>query len=278
MKIVLQDEIEIYPKLILWAGMPDVIDDDTVIKYLKSDILITDYPGDLSNIKHVSHQMIAFFYNLDSAVTGRLTEERYLMPIIDDVIADLKKVDHAAVFVQSSRYHDDEVEARFLENKINYQYLENFMLNPGQCMSIIQDVIAPMYASKSVRTSLRLRFLETGYKVTMMTDKGEITGSLNDISLSGMGIYVDDESDMDKFFIGQMIRIIIDFKVIHLDITQGLIMRMGPELTFLGIKVNPGDEVMIDTKNSQILGSIIDSHLEKIVRSRVLDWSDFMEE
>jgi hypothetical protein len=277
MKIVLQDEIEIHPKLILWAGMPEVIDNDTVIKYLKSDILITEYDGPLTEMGHVSKQLIAFFYNLDNSVTDKLQEERYLVPVIKEIIKELLKIEHSGVFIQSSRYHDDEIEALFTENKLTYQYLDNFMINPNQCLSIIQNVIAPMYASKSIRTSLRLKFLQTSYKATLISSKGETSGELVDISLSGMGIRIDKEAEMDKFFIGDMVRIIIDFKVIHLEITQGLVMRIGPEPTFVGFKINTSDEIMIDTRNSQILNSIIDSYLEKIVRGRMLDWHNFME-
>jgi len=278
MKLILQDEIEVSPKLILWAGMPDIIDNDVIIKYLKSDILITKYPGKLSDVNNVNHQTIALFYNLDAAVTTNVSEEDELIPFIKGIIQEFKNIDQVGVFVQSSRSHSDEIEALFAENSVNYQYLENYMINPRQCLSLIQNVIAPMYASKSIRTSLRLNFLTSNYTVSLKTEKGEVSGHISDISLSGLGIIVDNQSDMDKFYVGQMLFISIDFKVIHLNISQGLIMRLGPESTFFGVKINPGDELMIDTKNSQILGSIIDSYLEKIVRNHALSWSDFIEE
>jgi len=278
MKLILQDEIEISPKLILWAGMPDIIDDDVIIKYLKSDILITNYHGKLSNVNNIKHQTIALFYNLDSAVTANVSEEDELIPFIKEIIREFQNITQIGVFVQTSRSHTDEIQTLFKEASINYQYFENFMLNPAQCLSIVQNVIAPMYASKSIRTSLRLNFLTSNYTVNLKTEKGDVSGYISDISLSGLGIQVDNEADMDKFYVGQMLCINVDFKVIHLNIAQGLVMRLGPDNTFFGVKINPGDEIMIDTKNSQILGSIIDSYLEKIVRNNALSWSDFIEE
>ncbi|HPO50247.1 MAG TPA: PilZ domain-containing protein [Spirochaetota bacterium] len=272
MKFLLDEEIEIFPKVIFWFSKPKEITTDHLLKLLKKDVLILEAKYDFLKLYNSFEdcKKLGIIINLDDtydvegATPARIISfiDNLLEPIIDEN-SKIKIVVHSKRKEQDLlKYFDDKDilffsnDIVFKKNKINY---------------FLEQMLSPIFEFTNQRTSLRLAFKNAIYKTEINFGKKTVNGIIKDISLNGAGLVLDYEVDYNNIHVGDFVTLTIDFKVLFFKILRGVVIRKNQRENLLGVKIDLDDPYMIDDENMVILNKIIDSWVSKLLAKEKFD-------
>jgi|GEM_PF-4363638 len=266
MLIELDEVVEIFPKLIIWNKLPEELDEEIIIKFLRNDFLILEY--DINQIfKTKNKNIYAYVINLDDLLFDNDESYNDILKNAENILNQIYETDEYNFFIFST-HNFNEIKNLFLNAHIKYFEIQN--KSKSNIMSILNKIVEPNFIYKFSRTNLRLFLRPYSYKVVIKHKDLIYKAFIKDLSLSSLGIIIDDDNDFKKINIGDFITIRIDFKVSFLVINNGVIVRKDKFNNEIGIKIDIMDKFMIDENNSILLENIINTWLTKIVQSKRL--------
>lgn len=271
MKIELEEIVEISPKLLLWNKIPDFMNEEMIIEFLKNDVLLLEY-NTFEDITKINAYIIACILNLDQIFKND-TESKNMLNQARSLVEELQMVKETKKIIITSKSFPN-IKKIFTKTGMEYFEVKN---NKDTLFEFLKDIACPRGYENACRTNLRLHFRPNYYKVNIKTTDYTFKGYINDLSFSGMGIVLKQAEEFEKCKIGSFLNIRIDFRVSFLMIAKGMIVRKDKENNFIGVQMDILDKYMVDDDNAVVLKSIIDTWITKIVQSKhiTLENKDF---
>ncbi|MCK4797515.1 MAG: PilZ domain-containing protein [Spirochaetes bacterium] len=267
MKIELEEIIEISPKLILWNKLPKLIDEEMIINFLKNDVLLLEYDS-IENISKINAYLIAYVFNLDTMLFSMDNENQSVSSKAKEIIGKINSIGKYQKIAFTSHEFKEFKEMFFKAGIEYYQLKEN---SRKEIFDIVKMFISPIHISKYCRTNLRLYFKPNFYKALLIYKDNSFKGHIKDLSLSGMGITIDNNDDFKNCDIGCFLTIRVDFGVSFLVIANGMIVRKDKKDGLIGINIDIRDKFMIDENNAVMLHNIINTWIIKLVQSNCIN-------
>ena len=264
-------EVLTSPNTIIWLQMPQSIGETEKIELLKKDIFLVDCYYNLDHIQKIKEKKddsSAFFFNIDallkkSQITGNEIYKYYdnLARFIDSFVPE-KSIIHTNII--------DTNAADIFKSKGLF-YLEKNFYDRSVAMSTIGNLVKPLFIhnNRLPRPFLRLTlFPEIKYKVEIINNsspKPIISGILKDLSLNGLGIILNLDTDMKYITLKDQVQLKINVNRSVLKIPVCFITRKDPEKNEVGISYDITDKVMVKEETSNYLTKIIYNWIKEII-------------
>ena len=266
MKMMLDETVNICPKILLCNKFPDVIDEDMIISFMKNDILILEHSifKDIENI----HPIMAVVINLDGYLFNLDNLRIDIFKKVKDVIKEIKTINnpHKNVF---SVHKFRKIIDMFNKESLKYHHRQDCAKD--EMISIIKTIVRPICDKSNCRSSLRLNFKPHLFEVLVKKSKNVgFKGYLKDLSLTGIGIEIPDDN-FKECQSGSFLSLRIDFKVSFLKIDRAIVTRRDKKSNSIGVKIDITDKFEIDSTNIMILENIINTWITKAVESNLFN-------
>ena len=258
-------EILVSPKTIYWFDMPIAITDHEKIELLKKDILLIDYRDDLNTIitfKDKVKEIAAFFYNIISK-KKLVDENKYTFS--EKLIQLIKEFNFQNNLIHTTQI-DMKLSQLFKENGIIY--LEKNFNDKRIALSVISALITPFFSNnlKIRRSFLRLNLAPMKYKVLIQDKKNNnIFGYIKDLSLNGMGIYIENPDDFDNINLKDLINLRLSIKQSIIKISNAIVSRKNEESKEIGITYDITSTKMIREDYATYLTGLIYNWLKELI-------------
>jgi len=273
MKILLDEEIEIYPKIFFWLAKPKEVTMEESVKFLKKDILFIDPGKNFLKIynKFAEYKRIGVIVNLDEFVAIDSPVSK-VIDYLTNIITFVKKDFDSLKFIVHSTRRDEEL-SNFLDDNNVVFFSNDFVYKDGKIDIFLEKMINSIFDFSNQRTSLRLNFTNTKYTTEIVYGNKVFNGVIKDVSLKGAGLVLAYEMDYNNIHIGDFVTLNIDFKVLFFKISRGVVIRKNQHESLLGVKIDLDDPYMIDNDNMIILNRIVDTWITKLIQK-----NDFMDD
>lgn len=261
-------EIDVSPYTVYWVQMPVSIGENDRIELLKKDIFVIECNYQFDEYKSLIEKNeinSAFFFNLDKIfATTRGGNEYDIAVRLAKFIAGLcpdKSVVHTTIL-------DDKMKKIFQTEGLIY-IEKNFNDKEG-AVNIVMNLLKPLFSHENQmrRTSVRIKIYPgIKYKVELVTtdQKNFKIGFLKDISLSGLGIIMLDDGDLDYFSLKDQVQLKIFTQSSILKIPIALVTRRNKDLKEIGVNYNINDNNMIKDETSTFLTKIIYKWIKEVI-------------
>ena len=270
MKIHLDENIEIFPKIVLINRFTDLIDNDMIINFLVNNILLLEFKS-FDKIKNKKNNILGCLINLDEYLFNINTIHNNMLNKIEEVIKDIKSIND--FYIAAFTIHKfNKIKDMFIKEGIKYFVrVEN---SKDEMINIIKELITPIDKEKCSRSSLRIGFMDYKYFASIKDREDVYNGYIVDLSLNGVGIEIISEDHFKHLQIGNFISVNIDFGVLNLKILRGIIVRKDNKKRHIGIKFDITDKYEIDDENRIILDGIIRTWIIKLIHSNSMNISN----
>ncbi len=268
MKLVLNESIDIFPKVIIIHGYSFNISDEILIDFLKKDIWLCKFSDDFEDVDYRKVNALALFVNIDYFIS--LTDDKTnAETVVEYVVEKMCRVKGPKLFLTGS-FSEDFVRP-YLQGT-NIEYIENWVLPVDQNIAemLSANFTNYFYESDIRRTSLRISFTENQFKAKINVCGNVGTGYIENLSFKGCSIYLNDMNISSVFNLGMFVSIEIDFIILTFKISKGIVARKNNHNSDVSLAFDVEDPYMIDEKNYAVLETIIDSWLEKIISSNLM--------
>jgi hypothetical protein len=264
-------EVLTSPNTIFWLQMPQSIGETEKIELLKKDILLVDCYYDLEQINKIKEKKdnsSAYFFNIDallkkSQITGNEIYKYY---------------SNLARFINSFSPEKSIVHTNIIDQKASELfrgeglfYLEKNFYDRSIALSTINHLVKPLfvYNNRVPRPFIRLSiYPEIKYKIEIINNsspKPIISGFLKDLSLNGLGIILNTDTDMKYINLKEQIQLKINVMKSVLKIPVCFITRKDPDRNEIGINYDITDKVMIKEDTSNYLTKIIYNWIKELI-------------
>ena len=264
-------EVTISPNTIYWIKMPVNIGEDDQIELLKNDILVIDCNYGLEDFEKLinpNNNHIAYFYNLDALLQRDKVKKENVYNYCNQVAKFISEY-----LPQRSVIHtftiDNNISSIFRSKGLIY--IEKNLFTNSNAVSIVLNLIKPIFSegNRIRRSSLRLGlYPDVKYKVEIqeMTKGVMKQGMLKDISLSGIGLLMHDNSDVSAFSLKDNVQLKIYTPSSVLKIFSSLVTRLDPEKKEIGINYNILDNHMVKDETAHYLTKLIFYWIKDIIK------------
>jgi len=266
MKFLLDEEIEIFPKIIFWFAKPKEITVEILLKFLRKDILFLESKCNFLTLYNNFSECrkIGLIINLDELIDIDGATPTRIIEFLNNIINPIKcDIDQLKIIIHSKR--KDEALLRFFDDNNIIFFSNDVVFKTNKVDHFLDQMLNSVFDFSTQRTSLRLGFKNTTYSTEIIYNNKNYNGIIKDISLKGAGLVLDYEVDYNNIHIGDFVTLNIDFKVLFFKILKGIVIRKNQHENLLGIKIDLDDPYMIDNENMIILNRIIDSWITKLL-------------
>ncbi len=265
-------EIIISPKTIYWIEMPFILSENDRIELLKKDILLINYSGEskeIAKLKKKDNKFSGYIFNLDGILDKNYIKTNQMYSYVDKLAKYIGNNFQKRSIVYTTM-HDIKLIRIFKE--YSAMFFEKDLNEKRNALSAVNNLIFPFFSKNNrvERTCLRLKLFQKKYYI-MLTNytkkKLMVAGILKDISLSGMGIIINEKDKLSKFNLKDLIevKVSINKKVIH--IIKAIIARIDMKTLEIGIMYNVLDPKMVDKNSSNYLTEIINNWITDIIKN-----------
>jgi hypothetical protein len=264
-------EVLTSPNTIIWLQMPQSIGETEKIELLKKDILLVDCYYNLEQIhkiKEKKDESSAFFFNIDallkkSQVSGGEVYMYYtnLAKFINSFVPE-KSIVHTNII--------DSKASKLFRNEGIF-YLEKNFYDRSIALSTIGNLIKPLFVhnNRIPRPFIRLSlFPEIRYKAEIINNsspKPLISGFVKDLSLNGLGIKLNLDTDIKYINLKDQVQLKINVLRSVLKIPVCFITRKDVDNNEIGISYDITDKVMIKEETSNYLTKIMYNWIKEII-------------
>jgi hypothetical protein len=270
MKIQLDEDIHISPKIVLINRFTDLIDENMIINFLINNILLLEFRS-FDKIKNKQDNIIGCLVNLDEYLFNINNLNNNILNKINEVIKNIKSLKdfYIATF---TIYNVNKIKEKFINEGI--KYFVRIKNTKDEMVNIIKESLTSVDKEKCNRSSLRIGFMKHQYSVVIKFRENIYRGYIKDLSLKGLGVEIVNKGDFKQLQIGSFVSANIDFGVLYFNIQSGVIVRKDNNTQCIGIKFDITDKYELDDENRTILDSIIRTWLIKAIRSKTMNISN----
>ncbi len=249
-------EITLSPYTLYWVQMPIIIGEDDRIDLLKRDVFVIEcqYAVDeYEKLVEKKDDSSAFFFNLDKILSctnkqGEIELAKKVAQFISGFCPE-RSVIHTTTI-------DSTIKEIFqLEGLI---YLEKNFNDKEGSVNLIMNLLKPLFSSENRirRSDIRLLlYPNVRYKIEAIYDNGNkvICGFLKDISLSGIGIILNSENDIEHFSLKDQITLRLITHNSILKIPMAIVSRKSPKIHEIGVSFTITDTNMIREETANFI-------------------------
>jgi len=267
MMIKLDENIEISPKIVLMNRFVDIVDEEMIVKFLISNILLVEY-NSFEKLREIKNNVLGCLVNLDDYLFCIDFQNNDIDNKVSKMINNIKSIKN--FYITAFTVHNfRKIKEIFIKQGIKYYVRhEN---SKDELINIIKETITRVDHTESFRSSLRIGFTDKRYETKIKHREMIVEGIIKDLSINGLGIEINNFDDYKNLHIGSFVAINLDFGVLSLNIQRGIIVRKDNDNRIIGIKMDITDKYEIDDENKIILENIIKTWITKAVRSNNLN-------